>query len=254
MIEVEGAVLADETEVVRRELGEAVDEVLVGPVIALEEIDGRLGPFDHPVDRQGVGALEEAVALLGAEVLVDPSRDGAGAVDLLARGRQDDLLAELAQENGPRGQLLVEGDDADDVAHGRVGVHAQEEVGRGQVEEVQSVRLEHLAVVHQAAHLLRGRGQLARTGPDDDVHGLGRRQVVADGADAAEPLDEDRGLPVGTALDEPLETAELDDVEPGLDYLTGVVQPDGDLAVAFDPGDGFDRYLLTHGRSLFSRI
>ena len=75
---------------------------------------------------------------------------------------------------------------------------------------------------------------------DDDVHGLGRGQVVADRADAAEPLDEDRGLPVGPALDEALEAAELDDVEAGLGHLAGVVELDGDLAVALDPGDRFD--------------
>ena len=250
MIEVEGPVLADEAEVVRGERGEAVDEVLVLPVIVLEELDGRLGPFDHPVDRERLGALEEAVPLFGAEVLVDAAGHGARAVDLLAGRGQDDLLAELAQEDGPGGQVLVEGDDADDVPDGRVGVHAQEEVGRGEVEEVQGVGLEHLPVVHQAPHLLRRRGELARPGADDDVHGLGRGQVVADRADAAEPLDEDRGLPVGPALDEALEAAELDDVEAGLGHLAGVVQPDGDLAVAFDPGDGFDRDLSTHGRSL----
>ena len=135
-----------------------------------------------------------------------------------------------------------------------IGVHAQEEVGRGEVEEVQGVGLEHLAVVHEPPHLLGRRGQLARPGADDDVHGLGRGQMVADRADAAEPLDEDRGLPVGPALDEALEAAELDDVETGLGHLAGVVQPDGDLAVAFDPGDGFDRDLSSHGRSLSSRI
>ena len=45
------------------------------------------------------------------------------------------------------------------------------------------------------------------------VHGLGRGQVVADRADAAQPLHEHRDLPVGAALDEPLEAAELDDVQ-----------------------------------------
>ncbi len=160
----------------------------------------------------------------------------------------------LRRRTALRRQLLVEADDADDVPHGRVGVHAQEEVGRGEMEEVQGVGLEHLAVVHQAAHLLGRRRELARPGADDDVHGLGRGQVVADRADAAEPLDEDRGLPVGAALDEALEAAELDDVEAGLGHLAGVVEADGDLAVAFDPGDGFDGDLSTHGGSSFSRI
>ena len=104
-------------------------------------------------------------------------------------------------------------DDADDVPDGRVGVHAEEKIRRGEMEEMQGVRLEHLAVVHKPPHLFGRRRE--PFGPDagDDVHGLGRSQVVAHRADAAEPLDEDRRLPVGAALDEPLEAAELDDVE-----------------------------------------
>ena len=64
--------------------------------------------------------------------------------------------------------LCFEG-DADDVPDGRVGVRAEEEVGRGQMEEVEGVRLEHLAVVHQPAHLLGGRRQPVRPDADDDV-------------------------------------------------------------------------------------
>ena len=52
------------------------------------------------------------------------------------------------------------GDDADDVALGDVGVEAEQQVGRGQMEEMQRVRLQDLAVVHQAADLLGGRRQL----------------------------------------------------------------------------------------------
>jgi hypothetical protein len=77
--------------------------------------------------------------------------------------------------------------------------------------------------------------------------------VVADRADAAEPLDEDGGLPVGAALDEALEAAEFDDMEPGLLDLPGVIEMDGDLPVAFDPGHGLDRDLSGHVHAPFSR-
>jgi hypothetical protein len=157
VVEIEPAVLADQAQMVRGERGEAVDEILVLGMVAPEELDGRPGPRDHLVDVERRGALEEPVPLLRAEVLVHAAGNGPGAVDLLSGGRQDDLLAELAQEDGPGRQLLVEGDDADDVAHGRVGVHAQEKVRRGEMEEVQGMRLEHLAVVHEPAHLLRRR-------------------------------------------------------------------------------------------------
>ena len=86
--------------------------------------------------------------------------------------------------------------------------------GEHEVEEVQGVRLEDLPVVHQPAHLLGRRRELLAA--DDAVHRLGRRQVVADRADAAQPLHQDRHLPEGPALDEALEAAELDDVQAGL--------------------------------------
>ena len=50
-------------------------------------------------------------------------------------------------------------------------VEAEQQVGRRQVEEVQRVGLVGLAVVHEPAHLFRGRGELVRA--DDDVHRLG---------------------------------------------------------------------------------
>ncbi len=167
-------------------------------------------------------------------------------MDLLAGRGQDDLLPELAQQDGPGGQLAVVGDDPDDVADGRVGIGAEEQVGRGQVEEVQGVRLEHLAVVHQPAHLFGRRGEALGRDAGDGVHGLGRGQVVADRADAAEALHEHGRLPVGAALDEALEAAELDDVQPGLGHRVAVVQVDGDLAVALNAGDGFDGDLACH--------
>ncbi len=88
----------------------------------------------------------------------------------------------------------------------------------------------------------------------NDVHRLGGRQVVAHRADAAEPLDEDRRLPVGAALDEPLETAELDDVEPRAGDLALVVELDGDLPVALDSGDGLYGDLSSHDAVLQSNL
>jgi len=119
-------------------------------------------------------------------------------VDFLSSRGQDDFLAVLP----------------DDVADGRIGVGSKEQVGRGQVEKVKRVGLEHLAVMHEPADLFGRGGEAVGLHADDLVHGLGRGQVMADRADAAEPLNEDRRFPVRTALDEALEAAELDDVEP----------------------------------------
>ncbi len=249
VVEVQGPVLADQAEVVAT--GTAAKpsmRAVLALWIGLEEVQGALGPLDHRVGVERGGALEEGVALRDGQVLVDAARDGTGAVDLLAGRGQDDLLPELAQQDPLDGEVPVLEGDADDVPDGRVGVHAEEQVGRDEVEEMQGVGLEHLAVVHEPPHLLGRRREPVGADADDDVHRLGGRQVVAHRADAAEPLDEDRRLPVGAALDEPLEAAELDDVEPRLGDLAVVVELDGDLAVALDSGDGFYRDLSCHER------
>ena len=56
------------------------------------------------------------------------------------------------------GQFGVGLDDADDVADGRVGIEAQQQVRAGQLEEVHGVGLDGLAHVHQFAQQLAGRG------------------------------------------------------------------------------------------------
>jgi hypothetical protein len=50
-----------------------------------------------------------------------------------------------------------------------------------------------------------------------------------------------RDLPEGPALDEALEAAELDDVQPRLLHLVLVVQQDRHLAVPLDAGHRLDR-------------
>jgi len=100
--------------------------------------------------------------------------------------------------------------------------------------------------VHEAAHLFRRGGEPLGADAHDHVRGLGRGEVMADRADPAEPLHEDGHLPVRPPLGETFETAELDDVKPGLGDLPAVVEMDGHLAVAFYPGDGVDRDLSRH--------
>jgi len=67
---------------------------------------------------------------------------------------------------------------------------------------------------------------------DDHVEGLGRREMVAYRTDAAQPLHHHRHFPVRPALDEFLEAAELDDMQPHLVNLVVVVQQQCDLAVS----------------------
>ena len=64
--------------------------------------------------------------------------------------------------------------------------------------------------------------------------------MVTDEADSADALHQHRGLPERVALDEFLESAELDDMQLGVDDVVVVVELDGDLAVSLDAGDGID--------------
>ena len=72
--------------------------------------------------------------------------------------------------------------------------------------------------------------------------------MVTDEADSADALHQHRRLPERVALNELLEAAELDDMQPGVDDVVVVVEVHGDLAVALDPGDGIDDQLSAHAR------
>jgi len=63
---------------------------------------------------------------------------------------------------------------------------------------------------------------------------------MADRTNAAKTLDDDGNLPKHPALDEPFKSPELDDMKPRLFDIARFVEPDGNLAMAFDAGDGID--------------
>jgi hypothetical protein len=215
---------------------EAAEGVVLGEVLLEQAAD-----HAHRVAAPGhhlVGVLEQFGALFGGERLVHAAGDRAGAMHALAGGHADHFLAVLAQQHAFLGDFGMRGDDADDVARGDIGTEAEQQVGRGQVEEVQGVGLQDLAGMHQAADLLGGRRQLLDA--EHHVQRLGGGEVVRDRADAAQALHHDRHFPVGPALDEFFEAAEFDDVQAHLMHLVVVVEQDGDLAVALDPRHGID--------------
>ena len=126
------------------------------------------------------------------------------------------------------------------------GVETEQQVRRGEVEEVQDVALHHLAVMHQATHLF-GRGR-QDVDAHDHVHGLGRGEMVAHRADAAQTLHDHRDFPHQAAADEAFETAELDDVQARfIDFVVGI-HVDGDLAVSLDTRhrSNFDQSGFSH--------
>ncbi len=159
-------------------------------------------------------------------------------MDALACDVLDNLLPELAGHDTLLRKIGKRLRDADDVALSHLALEAEQEVGRGEMEEVQRVRLHDLPVVEQAAQLLGGRRERPIAG--DEVHRLGGGELVAHRADAAEALPGDRHFPVRPSAHEDLEAAKLDDVQPDLVNAILIVEQDGHLAVTFDASDRVD--------------
>ena len=147
----------------------------------------------------------------------------------------------------PRAMSGMLGDQAEDVARGRLGVPAEEKVGAAEMEEAEGMRLEDLPQIHQPAQLDRGRRDLHR---EQHIARLRRRQQMADGADAADAGAEPGHLPEGPALAESLEAAKLGDVEARSATCIVFIEKDGDLRVAFDPRHRVDDDALGHDRSV----
>ncbi len=232
------ALAVDQAHEGRPEVAEGRGLLLPADHVLLEPGDGPLGGRDRLRD-----AREDPVPDLVGHLERDAARDDARRVDALAAQPLDDLLAPLAQLDAVPCQLRVLAGDADDVADRRVRVEPEQQVGRREVEEGQGVALDDLAQVDDPPQVRAGGRGLDG---HDVVHGLGRGDEVADRADAAD-AGHDRGhLVDGTTLDDPLEAAELGDVEVGIDNLAPVVELDGDLGVALDPGDGIDGDRLAH--------
>ena len=188
-------------------------------------------PGDHLV---GVGA--QFIALRRAQQLVDAARNSSRSMHALAGREPDRLLPPFAQRYALARDFRILRRHGDDVAPVDLGVEAKEQIGRGQKEEMQRVRLQYLAVMHQPAHLLGARRRRA----DDMIERLGGGDLVRHRADAAQPLHHDRRFPIGASLNEFLEAAKFDDVQTRLMNTAIVVQQQSDLAMTLDARNRID--------------
>src|SRR5450631_2084185 len=119
------------------------------------------------------------------------------------------VLAKPAQSNARQSQVRACGSHAKNVALHRVGLHPQQQVRRGKMEEAQCMRLHHLRQVQHPPHL--------------------------------------RHLIEWPALAKLLKTAHLRHVELRIFHLTFVVEVDRDLAVPFKARNRIDSDRLAHG-------
>ena len=111
------------------------------------------------------------------------------------------------------------------------------------MEDMERIRLQKLAEIHQPATLVGSRSEFVRT--HDHVHRLRGGEVMAHWTDTAQALNDDGNIPKHLTPNEPLEAAEFNNVKTRLFYLTGFIQANGDFAMSFDACDRIDDYLAS---------
>ena len=161
----------------------------------------------------------------------------------LAADKFDDLLADFPQPYPVSGDLRIDLDQAHDVSFGRIGVHAQQQIRRGQIEETEGMGLDECAAVEQSPEYQGGfRGMNA----EDGIAGLTGGQRMTDRTDAADPFGDGRHLVVGPAFAQFLKPPELGDMKFGVTDAAVIVKGDGDHAMPFNAGDRFYGNRIAH--------
>ena len=156
VVEVHRAVLAHQAQQARLEAAEMIVERRIGLVQPAHHVHRAERPRHHLLDLGG-----EQLTVGHGEVAIDAAGHRRGAMDTLAGGGADHLLAKLAQQHLAR-DIRMRLRHADDVALPRRRAETEQQVRARQVEEVQRVRLQDLPVVHQPAHLVGGGGDRHR--------------------------------------------------------------------------------------------
>ena len=220
----------------------AEDQVDVGLVAqddVVEELQAELGEFDRPAAH-----LFDLLALLFGDALGQAAGDGCAGMDLAPADHLDHVVAVLARLDDLAADFQADlVDHAQDVALGHRGIRTHDEIRAAQGVEVGGVVGDVEGAVEQLAQHLGG---ARRVDVIDRVGGLGGGHVMRLRADAADAVGEQRHLFHRAADAEPLEAAQLGDLEVGVGHVALVVQEDLDLAVAFQAGDGIDRDSLCH--------
>src|SRR5271165_4590724 len=231
-------VFVDQAHVVRLEVGEDFDlrPEPVGDLLVCgqREADVGVGLGDHGQD---------FIALCGLQRLCDAAGHNPSGMNALFAQKLNDVLSEAAQSDAGAAQFRPGGDDAEDMARFGVGLHAQQQVGRGEIKEAQRVGLNHLGQIQHAAQL---RGGVWNPDGHDGLAGPGRGDEVRDRTDAADAGHEAGHLVEWPALREPLKAADLRDVEVRVFDFALAVKLNRDLAVAFEAGYGVDGNCLAH--------
>src|SRR5579863_1544193 len=234
----DGLVFRDQAQIIRREVGKDLD-------LRLELVRNLFVRVQGHADA-GIGFGEHGqnlVAFIGGKRLGDAAGYHPSGVNAFVAEQFDDALTEAAQADAGAAEFRVGRGETDDVAHLGIGIHAQQQVGGGEIEEAERVRLHHLRQVQHAPQL---RGGMRNAHGHDGLAGLSRGDEMRDWADAADPRHEARHLVERPAFAEALEAAHLRDMKVRILDFALVVELDGDFAVSFKACDGIDGDGLAH--------
>ncbi len=221
--------------------------------LLFEAVDNSLEERERAAGNSfGGGQLgENTVAHAGGERRVDSTRHGPGGMDAFARQPFDDLLSKFTQRDTVAGAFGMLLDEAEHVAAGRIGIHAQQQVGSGKMEETERMRLHELGAVQKFP---QHRGSFRDADGHDGVAGLHGGQQMADRADAANTRGNGGHLIEGTALGKFFKAADLGDMDLGAGHPPVVIQLDRYFGVAFDAGYRFDLECLHNTLGRLSKL
>src|SRR6185437_8930137 len=140
-----------------REVAEAGD-------LLPETFDRTPQPDNAPLgDGQGIGnGLQNRIAVILRERIAYAAGHDPRGVNPFPAKALDNLLAKLAQADAVLRELRVLLQYAEDIALSRVGVHAQQNVGRGQVEQGEGMRLHNLRKPEDASQFVGSRWNFHR--------------------------------------------------------------------------------------------
>jgi hypothetical protein len=153
VISLELAVRVHQAHKQRRKIGEGAHFFAKVLQSSLEPVQGPL----HPTQSCG-NPGQNTIPVLDAQRIAHAARCNPRRMDALPSQEFDDLLAKLAQSDPVMGERRIALGHAKQVALGRVGFHAQQEIGRGKIKEAQGMRLDNLRQVHHVAELGGGIG------------------------------------------------------------------------------------------------
>ena len=245
VVEVGPLPVVDQAHVVRAVgVGLAGEQLAVRRVVQhdlVEELEAALGELDRPA----TDPLDLRALRLG-DRLGHAARDGGHRVDAAAADDLDHPVARATRLDDPPADLQPDlPHHAQDAPLGDRGIRSDDEVGAPERVEVRGVVGEVEPAVEQLAEQARRPG---RRDVVDGVRRLGRRHVVRLRAHAADAVGEDRHLLHRPAHAEPLEAAQLRDLEVRVGDVATLVQEDLDLAVTLEAGDRVDGDALHGGR------